>query len=576
MNKISIKFTVVSLFLFLSALIVVSMLYVQYTFSQELVTKSIKNQVKLLSSKVEDKVIFMDKINSSIVTNVSSFLENKTIDEVVQNKEKYIKFFANILENNNDIYAVYIGFEKDGFFELINLNIDKKLREKYNAKYTDRWLYVQIIEGEQKLTLLNSSFKETSSSLHKSNYLSTTRVWYKKSVAENSVIKTKPYDFSNINGKGVTYAKSIGRSKNVFSIDLLINNLNATLEKYSEDALDNSYIVDKNKNIVASSSSKDNKIIEKIISLSKNEKVDSLFLNEVVVNNKQYIYSIVPLNSDYLYSYSDVDKIIASYNDKIQNMTVIMLVLLVGIIPIIFYFSSIIVKPILLLVDESIKVKNREFQEVKKIKSRVLEINQLSDSLTEMSSSICDYQTDLETKVKQRTLELAEKNKELQKLSVTDKLTGLYNRIKLDETLDNEKKRVERHAGIFGIIIIDIDFFKKVNDTYGHQAGDTILVEFAKLMENSVRKTDLLGRWGGEEFMIICTETNLENIISLAEKIRRKISSFDFPIVKHKTASFGVATFKKGENLEKMIDRADQALYIAKEKGRDRVETIEE
>jgi len=576
MNKISIKFTVVSLFLFLSALIVVSMLYVQYTFSQELVTKSIKNQVKLLSSKVEDKVIFMDKINSSIVTNVSSFLENKTIDEVVQNKEKYIKFFANILENNNDIYAVYIGFEKDGFFELINLNIDKKLREKYNAKYTDRWLYVQIIEGEQKLTLLNSSFKETSSSLHKSNYLSTTRVWYKKSVAENSVIKTKPYDFSNISGKGVTYAKSIGRSKNVFSIDLLINNLNATLEKYSEDALDNSYIVDKNKNIVASSSSKDNKIIEKIISLSKNEKVDSLFLNEVVVNNKQYIYSIVPLNSDYLYSYSDVDKIIASYNDKIQNMTVIMLVLLVGIIPIIFYFSSIIVKPILLLVDESIKVKNREFQEVKKIKSRVLEINQLSDSLTEMSSSICDYQTDLETKVKQRTLELAEKNKELQKLSVTDKLTGLYNRIKLDETLDNEKKRVERHAGIFGIIIIDIDFFKKVNDTYGHQAGDTILVEFAKLMENSVRKTDLLGRWGGEEFMIICTETNLENIISLAEKIRRKISSFDFPIVKHKTASFGVATFKKGENLEKMIDRADQALYIAKEKGRDRVETIEE
>ena len=151
----------------------------------------------------------------------------------------------------------------------------------------------------------------------------------------------------------------------------------------------------------------------------------------------------------------------------------------------------------------------------------------------------------------------------------------MYNRIKLDTALDTAVQRVNRYDEIFGIIIIDIDFFKSVNDTHGHQAGDTILVEFATLLKQSVRQTDLVGRWGGEEFMIICTETNLNNIVTLANKIRTIIDNYDFSIVKHKTASFGVSTYRKGETLEKMIDRADQALYMAKEKGRNQVRTLE-
>lgn len=352
--------------------------------------------------------------------------------------------------------------------------------------------------------------------------------------------------------------------------------MNNILKEYGGSTLENSYLIDKNSSVIASSSGETKSIlIDKFISLIQDKKTDSSLLNKVDIGDKEYIYSIITLNDAYLCSYSDTAKIIEPFQEKIQNMIFMMIFILLSIIVIVFYFSSIIVKPILLLVKESIKVKNRRFKKVHQIDTRVSEIYTLSTSLSAMSKSIYEYQTNLEKKVEERTLQLKEKNKELERLSVTDKLTGLYNRIKLDDSLSIAKERVARYDENFGVVIIDIDFFKIVNDTHGHQVGDLILVEFAQILTKSVRKTDILGRWGGEEFMIVSPQTSLENIILLAQKIRKTIESFDFSIVKHKTASFGVSTYQKSETLETMIDRADQALYLAKEKGRNRVETIQ-
>ena len=576
MNRISIKFTVVSLFLFLSSLIILAMFYIQYSFSQDLIQRSVNDQMKLLSSKVEDHINYMTESNSNTVANVSSFLRGKDIKVLLEEKQKFFKIFTDILQNNQDLYAVYVGFENDGFFELINLDIDPALRTKYDATPQDRWLYVEIIDEKQKLVLLDDDFKQTDIKTLQNTYFPTTRPWYKNAMQENTVIKTAPYSFSNIDGKGVTFAKTIPNSKNVFAVDLLINNMNDILKKYGGSTLKNSYLIDKKGAIIASSSGKNESIMtEKITSLFENKKINSVVLDEIKIDDKKYIYSSIPLNGSYLYSYSDAKKIIEPFKEKIQNMLFVILLILLAVIPIIIYFSSIIVKPILLLAQESKKVKDREFQKVKQVKTHVKEIYNLSSSLTDMSKSIAQYQTDLENKVEERTLELKEKNLELERLSVTDKLTGLYNRIKLDDSLSMAQERVNRYDETFGVIIIDIDFFKIVNDTHGHQAGDVILVEFSNLLAKSVRKTDILGRWGGEEFMIVCTQTNLENIILLAEKIRKTIETFNFSVVEHKTASFGVATYQQKETLETMIDRADQALYIAKEKGRNRVETIE-
>lgn len=167
--------------------------------------------------------------------------------------------------------------------------------------------------------------------------------------------------------------------------------------------------------------------------------------------------------------------------------------------------------------------------------------------------------------------QLVIKNEKLKRLAVTDKLTGLYNRIKLDEVLDSEIVRHVRFDGYFGIILLDIDHFKAVNDSYGHPIGDEVLISISHLLLSHIRKTDILGRWGGEEFLIICPGTDCKGAELLAEKLRYKIESYDFSQVPSCTASFGVSSIRENDDLKQLLSRADEALYAAKKSGRNQV-----
>ncbi len=171
----------------------------------------------------------------------------------------------------------------------------------------------------------------------------------------------------------------------------------------------------------------------------------------------------------------------------------------------------------------------------------------------------------LQAKVDERTRDLA-------RLAVTDPLTGLFNRRKLDDVLQQETRRVARSGGALSVVIGDIDTFKSVNDRHGHQVGDRVLVGFAELLREGLRATDTLGRWGGEEFLVICPQTDLAGAAALAEQLRRRVADWPFPVVGPKTCSFGVAELGEGESLDAMLARADAALYGAKEAGRNRVE----
>jgi diguanylate cyclase (GGDEF)-like protein/PAS domain S-box-containing protein len=163
-------------------------------------------------------------------------------------------------------------------------------------------------------------------------------------------------------------------------------------------------------------------------------------------------------------------------------------------------------------------------------------------------------------------------NKKLvEEISVRDHLTKLYNRVKLDEEFAKEILRSQRFGHPLSIIVIDIDHFKSVNDTYGHLVGDSVLVNMAKLLEKNIRTIDILGRWGGEEFIIICPETESKDAYKLAEKIRQNVEKYEFTTVGNKTASFGVSQYVTGENEQQLVDRADKALYKAKEEGRNKV-----
>lgn len=161
--------------------------------------------------------------------------------------------------------------------------------------------------------------------------------------------------------------------------------------------------------------------------------------------------------------------------------------------------------------------------------------------------------------------------KRAEELAITDRLTGLYNRLKLDEALEYEISKSKRYGTALSLIILDIDHFKSVNDIYGHQIGDMVLKEVANTLLSCKRESDTIGRWGGEEFLIVLPNTNLAGAMITADKIRTAIENYSFSVVGNKTASFGVSEFLVEENEDSFIERADQALYRAKSGGRNQV-----
>ncbi len=174
--------------------------------------------------------------------------------------------------------------------------------------------------------------------------------------------------------------------------------------------------------------------------------------------------------------------------------------------------------------------------------------------------------------LKEKALQIERMNDKLRDISTKDFLTNIYNRRKLDEMIEQEYYRAIKKGTKFSIILIDLDFFKSVNDTYGHSIGDKILIETAKLLESNIRSSDMVGRWGGEEFLIICPKTNIEQALCISEKLRKNIANYKFSVVHNRTSSFGVATYENGDTISGLIGRADKGLYQAKENGRNRVE----
>jgi len=179
--------------------------------------------------------------------------------------------------------------------------------------------------------------------------------------------------------------------------------------------------------------------------------------------------------------------------------------------------------------------------------------------------------TRLNNQLEKARIELEKKTKELEVLSITDSLTNTYNRVKIDRVFGREITLSERYNHALSIFMIDIDYFKNVNDTCGHWVGDQVLVKFAKVLKDNLRSNDFLGRWGGEEFLVICPSTGLKETQLVAEKLRKIIQKTDFSPAKQITASFGVAEWKTGDSQENLVSKADYAMYLSKHKGRNRV-----
>lgn len=169
---------------------------------------------------------------------------------------------------------------------------------------------------------------------------------------------------------------------------------------------------------------------------------------------------------------------------------------------------------------------------------------------------------------------LQQLNARLEEMSYSDQMTGVANRHRLHARFHAEIARAGRTGKGFAVVMLDLDHFKAINDQHGHDTGDKVLCEFAKRLVDAVREYDLVGRWGGEEFLIICPETDGQAAEALGEAIRNRIADQDFALAGQLTVSVGVTEYRLGEAVDSCIKRADQALYQAKWAGRNQTVTV--
>ena len=201
-----------------------------------------------------------------------------------------------------------------------------------------------------------------------------------------------------------------------------------------------------------------------------------------------------------------------------------------------------------------------DVEELERVTERALELN---DELNLSQRALA-----------QANLMLKQREAKILEASLTDALTGAGNRRKLDQSLAAEISRVRRAGGGLSAVMADLDFFKRVNDRYGHGAGDAVLARFAAIMRAQTRLTDQVARYGGEEFVVLLPHADLASAAAFAERTRSLLASEKIsPVTEPITASFGVASLRPDDTADSLLNRADQALYRAKSSGRNRVET---
>jgi len=257
------------------------------------------------------------------------------------------------------------------------------------------------------------------------------------------------------------------------------------------------------------------------------------------------------------------------FNDSLFYMRFVFLSITILLIVVSIFFGTLVHKhlviPIIKLDDIMSKTKDSGKLPQNNIDShsiKITEIKNLTKSFFSMANKIETFTTALNTS----------KNEAIQK-SITDPLTSLYNREYMDIQLTKLISNSKRNNSNLALMLIDIDFFKKVNDIYGHLVGDIVLKKVANILKTKIRDVDMTVRYGGEEFIIILPDTNKTNAINLANKLNKEISKIIFKELDNKniTISIGVSIYLNGDTIDSLIKRADDGLYQAKATGRDKV-----
>lgn len=172
----------------------------------------------------------------------------------------------------------------------------------------------------------------------------------------------------------------------------------------------------------------------------------------------------------------------------------------------------------------------------------------------------------------QHELEVQRNIEKLHRLAIRDGMTGIFNHTFMEQYITDAINRSKRSSDPLALLMIDVDFFKRINDSFGHNAGDEVLKELVRVLTKSTRSTDYLGRWGGDELVLLLTDTNLLGAANLAEKLRRLVAEYQFSHCNHLTISLGASEYRDGDTSVSLVERADASMYRAKRSGRNRIE----
>jgi len=258
------------------------------------------------------------------------------------------------------------------------------------------------------------------------------------------------------------------------------------------------------------------------------------------------------------------------FDDLLMENMLFGLALLLALITVGWALSNWILSPIAALRASTDKIRNGDF-EVDPPLAGSGEIAHLSRSFERMARFVIDSNRELEEKVRERT-------EELHRLSEIDPLTGLLNRRGMMERFEIEFSRQARQGGSMGLLLLDLDYFKRINDTYGHAAGDLALCEAAKVLQSSKRGYDHVARWGGEEFLMLMPNCSKSDLLAIAERIREEIAALQIQAggnIVNFTVSIGAHHPNTPQTLDTMLQKIDSALYAAKDAGRNCVRVSE-
>lgn len=206
------------------------------------------------------------------------------------------------------------------------------------------------------------------------------------------------------------------------------------------------------------------------------------------------------------------------------------------------------------------------------------EVQQLTASLSHMTQKLLTAHDDMKEQVRLRTLELQQANAELERQAITDPLTQLLNRRGFELRAPLALALAKRTKRPLSTLSIDVDYFKRINDTYGHHVGDIVLQKLAQTLSGRARQTDLIARFGGEEFVMLLPDANAQGAMDIAEELRRSVAQMEIDEVGHITISLGVSSLRLHEpddDLQPMLQRSDEALYVAKQRGRNQACCLE-